>query len=39
MLDLLDYYKIKPICIFDGKYVKNKEKTISKRKSAKDENK
>ena len=28
MLDLLKYYKIKPICVFDGRYVGKKEDTL-----------
>ncbi len=39
MLDLLIYYKIRPICIFDGKYVGKKEETLDKRKRNKEENK
>lgn len=38
MLDLLFYYKIKPICVFDGRYVGKKEDTIEKRKKSKEEN-
>jgi 5'-3' exonuclease len=36
MLDLLLYYKIKPICVFDGRYVGKKKETIDKRKKAKE---
>lgn len=39
MIDLLTYYKIKPICVFDGRYVGKKDDTIDKRKKAKEENK
>jgi 5'-3' exonuclease len=28
MLGLLDYYKITPICVFDGRYVGGKEGTV-----------
>jgi len=35
MIDLLTYYKIKPICIFDGRYVGKKDDTIDKRKKTK----
>jgi exonuclease-1 len=39
MLDLLNYYKIRPLCVFDGKYVGKKEDTLEKRRSSKEENK
>jgi exonuclease-1 len=39
MLDLLNYYNIKPLCVFDGKYVGKKEETLEKRKKNKEENK
>ncbi len=35
MLDLLNYYNIKPICVFDGRYVGKKDETIEKRRKAK----
>jgi exonuclease 1 len=38
MLDLLSYYKIRPICVFDGGYVGKKEDTLGKRKRNKEEN-
>lgn len=38
MIDLLSYYKIKPICVFDGRYVGKKEGTIDKRKKSKQDN-
>lgn len=38
MLDLLHYYNIRPICVFDGKYVGKKEDTLEKRKKSKEEN-
>jgi exonuclease-1 len=38
MLDLLEYYGIKPICVFDGRYVGKKDETIDKRKKTKEEN-
>lgn len=38
MLGLLDYYKITPICVFDGRYVGGKDGTIEKRKKLKQEN-
>jgi 5'-3' exonuclease len=39
MLELLSYYGIKPICVFDGRYVGKKDETIEKRKKMKEENK
>lgn len=39
MLELLSYYSIKPICVFDGRYVGKKDETIEKRKKMKEENK
>ena len=38
MIDLLHYYHIKPICVFDGRYVGRKGDTLEKRKKAKEEN-
>lgn len=38
MIDLLFYYQIKPICVFDGRYVGKKEDTLEKRKKSKEEN-
>lgn len=38
MLDLLSYYSIKPICVFDGRYIGKKGETIEKRKKLKEEN-
>lgn len=38
MIDLLFYYQIKPICVFDGRYVGKKEDTLEKRKKNKEEN-
>ena len=38
MLDVLSYYNIKPICVFDGRYVGRKDETIEKRKRVKEEN-
>lgn len=35
MIDLLTYYHIKPICVFDGRYVGKKEDTLEKRKKSK----
>jgi len=39
MLDLLKHYGIRPICVFDGRYVSMKEDTLEKRKKNKEENK
>lgn len=39
MIDLLTYYKIKPICVFDGRYVTHKNATIEKRIKSKEDNK
>ena len=39
MLDLLSYYRIKPICVFDGRHVGKKEETLEKRRKSKEENK
>ena len=39
MLEILSYYKIKPIVVFDGRYVGKKGDTIEKRKKQKEENK
>ena len=39
MLDMLSYYEIKPIFIFDGRAVEAKSGTLEKRKQAKEENK
>jgi len=36
MLDMLSYYNIKPIFIFDGKAVEAKSETLEKRKRAKE---
>jgi len=35
MIDMLQFYKIKPIFIFDGKSLEAKFKTLEKRKKAK----
>jgi flap endonuclease-1 len=39
MIDMLLFYNIKPIFIFDGKNVSAKNKTLQKRKKVKDQNK
>ena len=39
MLDMLSYYSIKPIFIFDGRAVHAKTETLEKRKKSKEENK
>jgi exonuclease 1 len=39
MLEILSYYGIKPILVFDGRYVGKKDETIEKRKKMKEENK
>ena len=39
MLDLLAYYRIKPICVFDGRYISKKEATLEKRTKFKEDNK
>ena len=36
MLEILNYYKIKPIVVFDGRYVGKKGDTIEKRKKMKE---
>jgi len=36
MIDMLLFYNIKPIFIFDGRNVSAKNKTLQKRKKAKD---
>ena len=38
MLEILNYYKIKTIAVFDGRYVGKKGDTIEKRKKMKEEN-
>lgn len=38
MLQVLSYYKIRPIMVFDGRYVGKKDETIEKRKRQKEEN-
>ena len=35
---MLAFYHIKPICVFDGRYISKKDETIEKRKKAKEEN-
>lgn len=35
MLELLAYYRIKPICVFDGRYISKKDETVEKRRKAK----
>lgn len=39
MIGLLEYYKITPICVFDGRYVSGKDSTIEKRIKLKQSNK
>lgn len=39
MMDLLEYYQIKIICIFDGRFLKHKATTINKRITAREYNK
>lgn len=39
MLDMLSYYNIKPIFVFDGRSVMAKSDTLEKRKKSKQENK
>lgn len=38
MLQILSFYNIKPIVVFDGRYVGKKNDTIDKRKKQKEEN-
>ena len=39
MLDMLSYYSIKPIFVFDGRALHAKNDTLEKRKKNKEENK
>lgn len=39
MLDMLSYYNIKPIFVFDGRAVHAKSETLLKRRKTKEENK
>ena len=39
MLDMMSYYNIKPIFVFDGRAVQAKNHTLDKRKKSKEENK
>ena len=38
MLEILSFYKITPVIVFDGRYVGRKDETIEKRKKTKEEN-
>lgn len=38
MLDLFQHYQIDIICVFDGRFVSNKQATVDKRKTVKQAN-
>lgn len=38
MIDLLSYYQIKMICVFDGRFLPHKQQTIDKRRKERENN-